>query len=223
MAAWRHQVGGAGLFWLSRLIRRSARYQVTGFDAVTAAIAGPKPVMVVAWHGMTMLLAGWLLRHIDKRGLSLIIPDDWRGEVLAEWCRRLQVDALRINLEGDASMASARKLAQVVRHLRGGGNTYITPDGPHGPSYQIKPGTLYLAQRTGALLIPAGAYTRHGYTLNRWDRYTVPYPFSRIAVAFDTPLAVPADADLTEATQNLVHRLHAVTAQAAADYYEQAV
>ena len=118
-------------------------------------------------------------------------------------------------------MASARTLARMVRRMREGQDAYVTPDGPDGPAYQVKPGIAYLAQKTGAALLPAGAYTRTGHRLNRWDRYVVPRPFSRIAVVIGKPLRVPPDAELEMATEQLTTALHQVTMQAAADYYEK--
>jgi lysophospholipid acyltransferase (LPLAT)-like uncharacterized protein len=121
-------------------------------------------------------------------------------------------------------MAAARQLAQLVRLVKEGKNCYITPDGPDGPAYVVKPGVAYIARKTGAAVLPVGAYTRYGYHLNRWDQYMVPRPFSRISLVVGAPVeAPPADSrnNLAVITGPLTVALHRVTAQAAANYYER--
>jgi lysophospholipid acyltransferase (LPLAT)-like uncharacterized protein len=211
---------GNGLYLLSQITRTTARYQIEGREHLDEVRKAGSPLIWVAWHGMTMMLSGFVLQIDDPRSLVLMMPDDWRGETLAHWASKVGAIPAPMNLKGDASMASARKLAQVVRLLRRGRDAYVTPDGPDGPAYHVKPGVAYLAQKTGAKLLPAGAYTRRGHRLNRWDRYVVPYPFSRISVVIGAPLAAPPSAELTQITESLADSLHRVTAQAAANYYE---
>ena len=221
MTTLRHRLMGNGLYTLSQMTRRTGRYQVTGQEYVEEARAAGTAVIWAAWHGMTMMLAGFVLQAYDPGGLLIMMPDDWRGETLAHWARRLGAAPFPLNLHGDNTMASARKLARMVRRMRQGQDAYVTPDGPDGPAYQVKPGIAYLAQKTGAALLPAGAYTRTGHRLNRWDRYVIPRPFSRIAVVIGEPLLVPAEAELETTTERLTDALHRVTMQAAANYYEK--
>lgn len=221
MTSLRHRLMGNGLYALSQMTRRTGRYQVAGRENVEEAQAAGTAVIWAAWHGMTMMLAGFVLQAYDPGGLLIMMPDDWRGEALAHWAQRLGAVPYPLNLHGDSTMASARKLAQMVRRIREGQDAYLTPDGPDGPAYQVKPGIAYLAQKTGAALLPAGAYTRTGHRLNRWDRYVVPRPFSRIAVVIGEPLLVPPGAELAMVTERLTDALHRVTMQAAANYYEK--
>jgi len=125
-------------------------------------------------------------------------------------------------LTGSESMATARKLAELVRRVRQGHDCYITPDGPDGPAYVIKPGAVYIAKKARAAILPVGAYARHGYRLNRWDQYVVPYPFSRISIAIGAPMPVDKEqVDPGPVIEKLTDALHRVTAQSAANYYEQ--
>lgn len=211
---------GNGLYLLSQITKGTATYQVEGWEHFTDATNAQSPVIWVAWHGMTMMLAGFVLRHYSPDSLVLMMPDDWRGETLAHWATRLGATPWRMNLKGDATMGTARKLAQMVRLLRQGYDAYITPDGPDGPAYQIKPGVAYLAQKTSATILPVGAYTRSGYRLNRWDQYVVPRPFSRISVVISPSCVFGEEREIPEITSELTDMLHRVSAQAAANYYE---
>ncbi len=170
---------------------------------------------------MTMMLVGFFANQYDLSRLVLILPDDWRGGTLTVFANKLGVTPFPMNLHGDASMASARQLAKLVRQVKAGRDAYITPDGPEGPSYEIKPGITFIAKKADATILPLGAYARHGYRVPRWDRYVLPYPFSKIAIQIGEPLVVDKDADLTAVSHHLTQQLHHVTLQAAANYYEK--
>lgn len=218
---WQDNLGGTALYSLARLIKRFSRFQVEGLDHLQAAQERQRPLIFAAWHGMTMMLVGFFGREYDLSRIVLILPDDWRGGTLTVFANKLGVTPFPMNLHGDASMATARQLANLVRQVKAGRDAYITPDGPEGPSYVIKPGITYIAQKANATILPVGAYTRRGYRVPRWDRYVLPYPFSKIAVQIGEPLVVEKDADLTAVSTHLAHQLHHVTLQAAANYYEK--
>jgi lysophospholipid acyltransferase (LPLAT)-like uncharacterized protein len=208
MSSLRDRVNGNVLYLMSQIVRRTGRYHVSGQHHLEGIWEAGKPCVAVAWHGMTMMLVGFFAAHYDLSSFLLLMPDDWRGQALTVFVNRLGAQPFPMNLEGDASMATARSLARLVRGVRQGKNCYITPDGPDGPAYVIKPGVA--------------AYARHGYRLNRWDTYTVPYPFARVSVEIGAPITIQDDADdLSPVLQTLTNRLHQVTAQATANYYEQ--
>jgi len=207
------------------MVRRTGRYQVAGLANLETAVTAGRPLIFTAWHGMTMMLAGFFSRNLDLSRIMLILPDDWRGDALAIFAEKLGAHPYPMDLKGkEAGMAAARRLAQLVREVKKGKQAYITPDGPDGPSYQIKPGMAFIAQKTGALILPVGGYARHGYTVPRWDRYLVPYPFARISIAVGEPIDLAAEplksADNEQITNHLSNQLHRITMQAAANYYE---
>jgi lysophospholipid acyltransferase (LPLAT)-like uncharacterized protein len=221
MSSWGDRVGGNGLYLAARMTSASGRFQLNGETHLQAAQASSKPIIFAAWHGMTMMLVGLFRNRLDLSSIVLILPDDWRGKTLVIFAEKLGAQPFPMNLEGEASMATARKLAQLVKVVKAGCHCYLTPDGPFGPAYVMKPGLAYIAQKAGAIILPVGAYARHGYQLNRWDRYTIPYPFSRISVEVGAPIEVEKGADLTAVNQSLTYALNQVTLQAAANYYEK--
>lgn len=219
MSKLRYRLGGNLLYALSQITRRTGRYHIAGFSQVEQAKQAGHPLILAAWHGMTMMLAGFFLAHYNLHNFVLILPDDWRGETLTHWAKRIGITPFPMNLHGDSTLSAARKLAELVKLVKNGHDCYITPDGPDGPAYQIKPGAAYIAQKSQATLLPIGAYTRTGYRLNRWDQYVVPRPFSRMTIVIGRPIPAPPKADLATITEPLTDALHRVTAQAAANYY----
>jgi lysophospholipid acyltransferase (LPLAT)-like uncharacterized protein len=75
----------------------------------------------------------------------------------------------------------------------------ITPDGPTGPRFAFKPGALLLAQLSGRPLLPM-AYAASRAWFFGWDRFVLPWPFSRIAVAIGAPVYIDRAAALGDVT-----------------------
>jgi lysophospholipid acyltransferase (LPLAT)-like uncharacterized protein len=94
--------------------------------------------------------------------------------------------------------------------MRQGDSLCLNPDGPDGPSHEPKGGVVFIARKAGARIVPAGVFTATGFRIPRWDRYTVPFPFSRIAVVLGEPLEVLPDADAEQARVVLRERLNEV-------------
>jgi lysophospholipid acyltransferase (LPLAT)-like uncharacterized protein len=220
MTTYRDKLNGRVLYTMSQIVRSTGRFQVSGLEHLRSAQANGQPLVLAAWHGMTMMLVGFFANHYHLKNIVLLMPDDWRGGALQVFANNLGAEPFPMDLKGEANMATARRLATLVRHVKQGRDCYITPDGPEGPAYVIKPGVAFIAQKAKAPILPLGAYARHGYRLNRWDRYTIPYPFSRVSIAVGEPMWVQKGDALTAVTQTLTDNLHRVTAQAAANYYE---
>ena len=70
------------------------------------------------------------------------------------------------------------------------GHLVITPDGPRGPRFKFKPGALLLAQMSGRPILPMSYAASHAWLI-KWDRFVIPVPFSRIAIAIGPPVYVP--------------------------------
>ena len=69
----------------------------------------------------------------------------------------------------------------------------ITPDGPSGPRFKFKPGAILLARISGRPLVPM-AYAASRAWFVSWDKFVIPWPFARIAVAIGPPVHVPRTA-----------------------------
>ena len=176
-----------------------------------------RPLIVAAWHGMTMMLTSYLVATQDIDRFVFIVPDDPRGAVLSVWGQRRGIASFPISMKAD-SMVAARRFLALIRQMKQGRILYLNPDGPYGPSHEPKGGVVYIARKAGATIIPTAAFTSAGVRIPRWDRYAIPFPFSRISVVFGEPLEMPADADPEPARALVRQRLNDVE-QAAEDLY----
>jgi lysophospholipid acyltransferase (LPLAT)-like uncharacterized protein len=93
---------------------------------------------------------------------------------------------------GSSAVRAARRIMLHERRL-----AVITVDGPQGPKYRVKPGAIYLAQKTGALLVPLRITMPDPLVFaDSWDQFRVPYPGSRCCVHIGEPYEI-ADKDVT--------------------------
>ena len=204
-----HRLQGWGLSAYAGLAWRTARYQVKGQEHVDRVHAAGRPLIIAAWHGMTMMLAGYIAAREDPSQYVLVVPDDPRGAVLSVWARRLGATPFVISMEAD-SMVAARRLLALIRQMKQGKSLCLNPDGPDGPTHEPKRGVAFITRKAGALIVPAGTFTATGYRIPRWDRYVVPFPFSRITVVLGEPLGVSPEADLEQARVMIRERLNEV-------------
>ena len=215
-----NKISGTILYLFSVLVYRTCRFTITGFEQIEELIKTNKPVIVTSWHGMTMMVAGFIKKTMDISDFSVIMPDDYRGDVLAIFADHLGVEPLKVNLSGDSTFGLGRKLVSLMKKMRGGKKFLIHPDGPAGPAYKVKPGLSFIAQKTGAAIMPLGCYCRNAYHINRWDRYTLPLPFSKVHIQLGSLMTIPEEVkDLKETNRMIEDVLNRVALQASAKYY----
>lgn len=81
-------------------------------------------------------------------------------------------------------------LERVEQKVRDGYSTVLTPDGPRGPSKEMKPGPLILAANTGVPAVPVTYSCSKAWVLNTWDKKIVPKPFSKVVVRYHEPVYI---------------------------------
>lgn len=69
----------------------------------------------------------------------------------------------------------------------------VTPDGPRGPAYVVKPGIVDMASETGLAIVPLCAKANRYWQFKSWDKIQMPKPFARVDVYYGEPIHVPAD------------------------------
>jgi len=141
-------------------------------------------------------------RFCPWRQATALISGSKDGTALEAAFKALNISAAR----GSSSRGGAAALIALRKAIRRGEDTGITPDGPKGPIYEIKPGILKLAETSGAPIIPLHLTFSRVIRLNTWDQFIIPLPFSRVEITFDHPLYIPkgiSDEDQITETKKL--------------------
>lgn len=187
------------LVWL---LGHSLRFRVIGREQLDY-YHGREGFIVNAWHGQ-QLIGFYILRGCGYYILSSMHRD---GEVSSSIMRKMGWKIIR----GSSRKGGVHGLVELMKVLRQGAGTVITPDA-QGPIYHIEPGSIYLAQKTGAPLIPVAlVFARKWISEKSWDKFVVPKPFTRCVVYFGTPLKVTAkltEEDMEVEKKRLQDALH---------------
>jgi len=169
---------------------------VAGDGHLDQALAKAPSLLPCYWHQHALFCARYLLlqRHRGLRPGFLISPSV-DGEVPAKIAIRLGARVVR----GSSTHTGARALRDYYQVLvKEAVSPVITPDGPKGPRFRFKPGAILLAQVSGRPLLPM-AYAASRAWLVAWDKFVIPWPFSRIAIAVGPPVYVPRSLPMGDA------------------------
>jgi len=174
-------------YWIARLLSATLRVRMVGEEHLRAAQEAGKGVILVSWHGRTFLP---ITRYRNK-GYWAIVSTSRDGEYQNRLFQRFGIKTVRGSTSARGAIQSVLTL---TKHLKAGATAAFTPDGPRGPSHVVQPGAIFLAQKSGSPIIPAGISAYPRKLMRAWDRYMIPLPFSRVVWIYGEPITIPADA-----------------------------
>jgi lysophospholipid acyltransferase (LPLAT)-like uncharacterized protein len=127
--------------------------------------------------------------YYRRTGASIIVSQSFDGELIA---RTLELFGFK-TVRGSSSRGAREALLGLKAVIESGKPACFTADGPRGPIYQTKMGPIKLAQLTGARIGAFHLQPERAWTMNSWDRFLVPRPFTRIVVSWSRWTRVPPD------------------------------
>jgi len=164
-------------FRLLQIWARTLRYEIDDRLGVVG-----KPVkenyIGALWHNRLLIFPFVLRRFFPNRHGAALISASRDGDLLADAIKRFDFDVVR----GSSSRLGASAILQLTDVLASGRDVVITPDGPRGPAYELGPGIIFLAQKSGALVLPVNMEYSSCWRLKSWDRFILPRPFSKVRV-----------------------------------------
>ncbi|KCZ46008.1 MULTISPECIES: lysophospholipid acyltransferase family protein [unclassified Hyphomonas] len=207
--------------WMA-LVAHTVRWTVEVDPAARQAWRDHDGIVVASWHSRIMILPsawirfirGWKDRVNRAAMLISLSPD---GEAVARAIDHLDLHAIRgsaANKKKRKDKGGARAIAEATRLLKSGSAVCITPDGPRGPAERVSPGAIMIAQRAGAPIVPYALSVKPCWRLDTWDRFIIPFPFSRGAIILGAPVEAPRSADPETLRAELQVRLDEVTRRA---------
>jgi len=169
---------------------RSIRYDDRGgLAALPELVGSDRPLVLAIWHAELFALTGYGMCRLNGR-VATVVSDSRDGEIIAQVLERINYGTAR----GSSTRGGLKALIALKRHMEQGRIGVLTVDGPRGPRHKVKDGAVYLAQRTGALLVPVRSRLSRAHVFERsWDKFQLPMPFCRCEVFFGQPLEVPAE------------------------------
>jgi lysophospholipid acyltransferase (LPLAT)-like uncharacterized protein len=186
--------------WLLRilvsLIGATLRWRIEDPSGVLTNMPA-QPVIFAFWHNRIFLLPYLFRKHWNSRKRSkvaVLVSASQDGEKLVRVLEKFDLICVR----GSSSRRGKEALRELKRYVDDGYDIGITPDGPRGPKYKVADGVTSLAQLTESPIVPVSYLLSWKITLNSWDAFMIPLPFSRVTLRLAPPIRVPRDADTQE-------------------------
>lgn len=175
-------------YWVTRCLAATVRLKIVGEDNIAALQSTGRGVILVTWHGRTLLP----IARFRGRGYWAFISTSRDGDYQDQIFHRYGWNTLRGSTSARGAVQSALTM---VKHLKAGATLAHTPDGPRGPHGQVHAGAIFLAQKSGCAIVPAGISASPRKLLPTWDQYLVPHFFARAMWIYGEPIYIPADAN----------------------------
>ncbi|HEV2245342.1 MAG TPA: lysophospholipid acyltransferase family protein [Terriglobia bacterium] len=177
------------------LIGRTLRWHVEGWENWEAASRAGKGIIYTFWH-REIFSACWFWR---RRGIVVMTSQNFDGEYIARIIEMHGYGASR----GSSSRGAGRALAEMAQCLRSGRDAAFTIDGPRGPRFVAKRGSVILSHLTGASILCFHIALKSAYVFHKtWDQTQFPHLFSRAAIFIAPPIVVAEGADEAEQNRN---------------------
>lgn len=183
LESWRARVLIALGFGLYRLWARTLRLQVEDPHGIVALVR-EQPVIFAIWHNRLLMLPRVFDPCFPTRPSFGLISASGDGDLIARFIERSGYGTVR----GSSSRKGVIALRQLVETIAAGSNVLVTPDGPRGPVYQASQGVVFLAQKSGAPVVPIQLEYSSAWRLKSWDRFVVPRPFAKLRAILGAPL-----------------------------------
>jgi lysophospholipid acyltransferase (LPLAT)-like uncharacterized protein len=178
-------------FILIKLIGRTVRFQIEGWENWEAASSNAKIPIYTFWHNRVFLSTYFWRR----RGIVVMTSRSFDGEYIARFIQRFGYGAAR----GSSTRGAVGALVEMVKLMHAGSPAAFTIDGPKGPRYVAKMGAVLLAKKTGNPILPFTVSPAQFWSVSKsWDQSQVPKPFTRALVIIAPPIFVAPDAGEAE-------------------------
>jgi hypothetical protein len=168
------------IYAVVRLLYATMRIRVVGREIPQPLHDRGEGVIVVFWHNRLLMCP---FAYMGK-DMNVLISGHGDGELIANVMKGFGFHRVR----GSSSKGGAAAIRELVQLVRKNSDLAITPDGPRGPAEVVKQGVAHVARTTGRPILPLSFASSRSKRFNSWDRFLLPYPFSRGVFVWGEPL-----------------------------------
>jgi lysophospholipid acyltransferase (LPLAT)-like uncharacterized protein len=141
------------------------------------------PVIATFWHYAIV----YNFYHMRKESGAAMVSASKDGEYIARLAPLFGFAPVR----GSRNRKGMQAMKEMMKFVGEGRHAAIVADGSQGPPQVVQAGSILLASRTGAPILPMLWSASRYYAVNSWDRTVIPKPFSRIDFFYGEPLVIP--------------------------------
>jgi len=192
------------------ITNRTVRFEIVGPRPDEALADSGEPIVYAFFHSRLFSM----FRMLRGRRVAVLVALGDIGDVISAAARWFGHRPVR----GARSGGAAAALVAMIREVRAGRTAAFAVDGPRGPREIVKPGALYVAQKTGAAIVPIATASHRKWNLGIWDRHEIPRPFTKTIALMAEPIRIPRRAsreEIEETSRALEATLRSLGEQAA--------
>jgi len=169
------------------MIASTLRVRIKGNEKIEKLLQDPSrpPLIIALWHNNLFLLPHLYRKVCKKEKATVLISKSRDGNIPS----RLATSFKNIEVIRVGHLTRHEALKHFVNELLKGKIGVITPDGPKGPCYSVKPGILFAAKKSNALIIPLSWEASNVRKLRTWDKFKIPMPFSTLTASYGDPIS----------------------------------
>jgi len=175
--------------WFVRVWFKTIRFEAHGnWEQLQKANESGDRFVAALWHGDLFSVFGFATQIGGK--YAGLVSQSKDGEIAARLIESFGHTCVR----GSSSRGGMKALLQLKRILSNENKIGVfAADGPRGPRHQTKEGIIFLAQRVDAQIIPVRAYPQKSKILNSWDKFVLPFPFTKCIIHIAEPVTVTSE------------------------------
>lgn len=171
----------------------TCKWKVYNKEIFNRAQKKSQPILICSWHNSFLLVA----RYFKEISLKIwAVSSTHRdsqimAKILRTWSFKL--------IQG-SSTRGWRNVLKLMMKLFNNKDSIIaiTNDGPKGPAFVAKKGSVTLAIKHSAQIMAVSGTASEYWTLPSWDKTIIPKPFSTIYIQFANPLIYKVDSSIEE-------------------------
>jgi hypothetical protein len=196
-------------YWVIRVLGWTMRFEVVNPEIQKSFVEQGIPYIGAFWHDRLLMMP---LEYRGKK-LSFLVSPHRDGLIVGKALKKFGLHPIF----GSSGRRSSSALKEMIRAIRNGSDMAIVPDGPRGPRHRLQAGVIELARLTGKPILPLTFSASKKKIFKTWDRFFLPYPFSKGIFIWGEPIYVDRNADrdaLEEKRLFVERRLNEITEEA---------
>lgn len=151
-----------------------------------------KPFIFLIWHRYILILPFFTLQKKVK--LHFLISPNRDGRIISKTGKPANIETVW----GTSGKSNSSKIIDLLTEkIKNNQHIGITPDGPKGPIYKVKPGCIFIADDTGSEIIPLKVKIKRKFTVSSWDKLVFPAPFAKIDFEIGEPIPISLSEEKT--------------------------
>ncbi|MCZ7601730.1 MAG: DUF374 domain-containing protein [Ignavibacteriales bacterium] len=170
------------LNFIVNLVTKTYRIKIFNETAILKVLNNNEQFISAFWHGR--MLIPWYVQR--KYKIAALVSRSKDGDILTKLLNNWNYNVVR----GSSHIGGKEALKIMEDKIDEGFSFAITPDGPTGPQFKMKPGAVVLAHRKSIPLVLIGTASKKHYVFNSWDKFQVPKAFSKVTVIYSDPIYV---------------------------------